>query len=352
MHLSGGDGYVTMTDREAPLYIFGFADLTGQPASQAMQLGALAANFPAPTIRLREGNRFYLNLTNVGMMIRPDLSDPHSVHFHGFPNAAPIFDGTPENSISIGMGSTLSYFYNIIEPGTYMYHCHVEATEHMQMGMLGNLYVEPRQNRCGTPVNGSPNPCPTGHAPGNRYAYNDGDRSTRYDVEYPIQIGSFDPEFHDASESVQPLPFASMFDRYPMLNGRGYPATVDPGVISTPTDLGTMPSQPINSLVTAAAGQRVLLRISNLNVTRFYTLASTIPMRVVGHSARLHRGPSGANLYYDTNSVTLGGGEAVDVIIDTTGVAAGTYLLYTTNLNYLSNDTQDLGGMMTEIRIN
>jgi len=32
-------------------------------------------------------------------------------------------------------------------------------------------------------------------------------------------------------------------------------------------------------------------------------------------------------------------------------VAAGTYYLYTTNLNYLSNNQQDFGGMMTEIRI-
>ena len=28
-----------------------------------------------------------------------------------------------------------------------MYHCHVEAAEHMQMGMLGNLFVRPRQNK-------------------------------------------------------------------------------------------------------------------------------------------------------------------------------------------------------------
>ena len=49
--------------------------------------------------------------------------------------------------------------------------------------------------------------------------------------------------------------------------------------------------------------------------------------------------------------MTLGGGEAIDVILDTTGIAPGTYVLYTTNLNYLSNDAQDFGGMMTEIRI-
>ena len=347
IHLSGGDGFVTMADGR-PLYIFGFSNLTGTAPGQAMDTGALAANFPAPTIVLDEGDHFFLNLTNVGMTLRPDLSDPHSVHFHGFPNAAPVFDGTPENSIATNMGSTLTYYYKLVEPGTYMYHCHVEATEHMQMGMLGNLYVRPRQN--GTSIGGF-----------HTFAYNDGDGSTGYDVEYPIQIGSFDPEFHDASENVQPLPFASMKDRYAMLNGRGYPDTVNPAPLTTPTDRNCsgpgspcQPSQPVSSLIEAGVGQRILLRISNLNVTRFYTLASTIPMRVVGHNARLHRGPTGTDLYYQTNSVTLGGGESVDVILETggtTGVGAGTYLLYTTNLNYLSNDAEDLGGMMTEIRI-
>jgi hypothetical protein len=49
--------------------------------------------------------------------------------------------------------------------------------------------------------------------------------------------------------------------------------------------------------------------------------------------------------------VTLGGGESAEVLIDTTGVAPGTYFLYSTNLNFLSNFDQDNGGMMTEIVI-
>jgi hypothetical protein len=56
-------------------------------------------------------------------------------------------------------------------------------------------------------------------------------------------------------------------------------------------------------------------------------------------------------MYYETGSVTLGGGESVDVIINTDGVTPGTYFLYTTNLNYLSNNDEDFGGMMTEIHI-
>jgi hypothetical protein len=75
-------------------------------------------------------------------------------------------------------------------------------------------------------------------------------------------------------------------------------------------------------------------------------------MRVVGKDAALLRGTGGHNLYYTTNSVTLGGGESADVLLDTTGIPAGTYFLYTTNLNDLSNDKEDFGGMMTEIVIN
>jgi FtsP/CotA-like multicopper oxidase with cupredoxin domain len=349
MHLAGGDGFVTMADGK-PLYTFGFSDVTGLLPSQVVNGngvrpgGLAAANYPAPTIHLKEGQEFYLSLTNVGMILRPDLFDQHSVHFHGFPQAASVFDGVPESSATVNMGATFTYYYNIVDglAGTYMYHCHVEATEHIQMGMVGNLYIDPRQNGTSFTYNGRQY---------TKFAYNDGDGSTGYDVEYPIQLGSLDANFHDQHISIQPLPFAAMDDTHPTLNGRGYPDTVSPTPISTDVGFGNLPSQPLSSLITATAGQRVLLRLSNLGVTRFYTIGSTIPMQVVAQSARLLRGPDGKDMYYKTNSLTIGGGESYDVILDTTGVAPGTYLLYTTNLNYLSNDREDFGGMMTEITI-
>ncbi len=222
-----------------------------------------------------------------------------------------------------------------------MYHCHVEASEHMQMGMLGNLYVNPAQN--GTLLNGY-----------TKFAYNDGDGSTGYDVEKPIQLGSFDSAFHDASGSTQPLPFALMEDNYPMLNGRGYPDTVNPLPLTAPAENEGKVSQLESALITATPGQRVLLRISNLNVTRFYTLGSMgVTMTVVGKDAKLLRGPGGLDLYYQTNSVTLGGGESYDAIVDIPADATPgmRYFLYTTNLNYLSNNTEPFGGMMTEIQV-
>jgi len=144
-----------------------------------------------------------------------------------------------------------------------------------------------------------------------------------------------------------------MRDRYFLLNGRGYPDTVNPGALSTEDPLGrTQTSQRVSSLITAAPGQRILLRISNLNVTQFYTLATNgIPMQVVGLDARLLRDGAGNNLSYRTNSVTLGGGQSADVILVAPSTP-GTYLLYTTNLHQLANDAENLGGMMTEIRVN
>ena len=365
IHLSGGDGMVTMADGKE-LYVFSFADIPLEEDAIAdgdisdpseypgyvMEAGMLAANIPAPTIVVDEDDEVFLTLSNVGMAMRPDLFDPHTLHWHGFPQASSIFDGVPDASISINMGASLTYYYLAKDAGTYMYHCHVEATEHMQMGMLGNLWVRPRQNRCSSDVSIV---CPSGHVDGDTYAYNDGDGTTLYDVEFPIQIGSFDPDFHDASFEVQPLPFGAMKDRYFLLNGRGYPDTVDPGVLSTTDPLGTLQaSQPVHSLIAALPNKRVLLRISNLNVTIFNTLATNgPPMEVVGLDARLLRDADGKNMYYKTNSLTLGGGQSADVIIDTTGLTmTDTFFLYTTNLDRLANGDQNFGGQMTEIQIN
>ncbi|MEX1311282.1 MAG: multicopper oxidase domain-containing protein [Candidatus Sulfomarinibacteraceae bacterium] len=350
MHLTSGDGYVTMADGTV-MYMFGFADATGWDPANVMVDGILAGAYPGPIIVVDEDDEFYLSLSNVGMLVRPDLFDPHTVHWHGFPQASSVFDGLPESGLAINMGATLTYYYNVKDPGTYMYHCHVEATEHMQMGMLANLYVRPKQNKLpnGTVLAGG-----FVHTTGNMYAYNDGDGSTRYDVEVPIQMSSFDSAFHNASESVQPLPFALMRDDYPMINGRGYPDTVVKAPLPAPAENGGKVSQFEDALIEAAPGQRVLLRISNISITKYFTLQSLgVPMTVVGRDARLLRGPGGENLYYNTNSVTLGGGETNDVIVEIPSDAqiGDTYFLYTSNLNYLSNGTEEFGGMMTEIRV-
>src|SRR5258707_13501719 len=160
-----------------------------------------------------------------------------------------------------------------------------------------------------------------------------------------------------------------MKDKFFLLNGRSYPDTVSAGPLQTQTADGVNHfSQPLPTIINITAGQRALLRISDLDTSEYQTLASLgIPMQVIGYNAKFLRDQVGNNLYYTTNSITLDGGESLDVILDTctvratpadpssactTPMATGTYYLYTPNLDHLSNDAENFGGLMTEVHVN
>ena len=100
-----------------------------------------------------------------------------------------------------------------------------------------------------------------------------------------------------------------------------------------------------------------MLRISDLDVTEYQTLASLgIRMHVIGYNAKLLRDQAGNNTDYYTNSITLGGGESLDVILDASNTtlypSGSVFYLYTPNLDHLSNDAENFGGLMTEVHIN
>ena len=112
-----------------------------------MDVGVMNGNIPAPLMAIDEDDEFFLTLTNVGMIMRPDLFEQHTVHFHGYPNASTFFDGVPEPSVAINIGGSFTYYYLAPDAGTSFWHCHITPPEHLQMGMVGQLYVRPRQNR-------------------------------------------------------------------------------------------------------------------------------------------------------------------------------------------------------------
>jgi FtsP/CotA-like multicopper oxidase with cupredoxin domain len=425
--ISGGDGFSTMADG-TQTYMFSFGPLSGLADIQAglpgtepvsifnslvdpngavglapdpnagntitghvnpraiIQTGVMNGNIPAPMMAIDEDDEFFLTLSNVGMIMRPDLFEQHTVHFHGYPNASSFYDGVPDASVAINIGGSFTYYYLAPEAGTYFWHCHITPPEHLQMGMVGQLYVRPRQNRVESGailytglLNQQVDPrtrcagdilCPAPLPPANAvthglnksgtptfYAYNDGDGSTAYDVEYPLQIHGFDPSFHFVGMTFNPEQFVDMKDKYFLLNGRSYPDTVTPGALSTQvTDGSSHFSQPLPSIINIPVGGKALLRISDLDVTEFQTLASLgIPMHVIAINARLLRDMAGNNLDYYSNSITLGGGESLDVILDasdTTKYSFGqTFYLFTPQLDHLSNDAENFGGLMTEVHI-
>ncbi len=112
-----------------------------------MDVGVMNGNIPAPLMAIDEDDEFFLTLTNVGMIMRPDLFEQHTVHFHGYPNASSFYDGVPDASVAINIGASFTYYYLAPDAGTYFWHCHITPPEHLQMGMVGQIYVRPRQNR-------------------------------------------------------------------------------------------------------------------------------------------------------------------------------------------------------------
>jgi FtsP/CotA-like multicopper oxidase with cupredoxin domain len=115
-------------------------------------------------------------------------------------------------------------------------------------------------------------------------------------------------------------------------------------------------SQPLPALINIPVGGKAALRLVNLSVSEYHTIASMgVPMKVVGWNAKLLRDQGGNDTEYYTNSITLGGGESADVILDASNStllpAGSVFYLYTPQLDHLSNDAENFGGMMTEVHI-
>ncbi|MGN6299567.1 MAG: multicopper oxidase domain-containing protein [Angustibacter sp.] len=351
MHLVGTDGWVSMPsaapadppffpDPYAPTpfntYVFGFRDVTGLSDTQiAAQRGK--AQISAPMLAFDEEDDIYLTLTNLGLVQRPDLFDGHTLHWHGFVNAIPLFDGVPELSLAVPIGRDLTYFYRPHDAGTYMYHCHFEDVEHVQMGMTGMVFVRPKQNK-------------DPRVPGERYAYNDGDYSTAYDREFAFMITELWSAAHFRDAHIQVNDWTDYDPSFWLLNGRAWPDTVQPNGDPL-TTTGRLRYQPISSLITCNTGDRVLLRLSSLGYQNHSMTIDDIPMTVVAKDAALLKGRDGTSSYLTTNSVDVGPGESRDVIF--TAPDPGTYLLYDRRYSYLGNGGgPGYGGMMTRIVVN
>lgn len=100
-------------------------------------------------------------------------------------------------------------------------------------------------------------------------------------------------------------------------------------------------------------------------ISEYQTLASLgIKMHVVGFMAELLRDEARNHTEYLTSSITLSHGESLDVILDASDIGcespgcvqlrirrARSSIFYTTNLDPMSNDVENFGGLLTEVHI-
>jgi FtsP/CotA-like multicopper oxidase with cupredoxin domain len=380
LYMGGTDGWIYLPpspaippfhpDNLAPTpfttYIFGFRNLTGLDATQRSNQKNKAQH-SAPLFWVNQFDPahpkdFRVTLTNLGLALRPDLFDAHTLHWHGFRNVIPYYDGEPSGSVSVPTGREFNYVYRPRDPGTYMYHCHVEDVEHVHMGMTGLVFVRPLQD-------GN-----TAHYPSGKYMYNDGNGSTGFDREFAMFLSEVWAESHWADAHIQLPEWSDYRADFSLLNGRVYPDTIAPngsidpfnpvrepsGDLIAPDGHPELQYQPHSSLVNCNAGERVALRFANLGFREQAMTLAGIRMRVVGRDATPMTGRNGtSDTSYETETLNIGPGESYDAIFTAPAFSGGSgssgqgydlYMLY--NRNYSrSNEPGSFGGQATEIRV-
>ena len=114
--------------------------LDGSPVRMLAYNGSI----PGPTLRVRQGAELLVNVVNEG-----DLEA--TVHWHGL-RLDNRFDGTSATQRPIPIGGTFAYRLTFPDPGVYWYHPHIREDYGQEMGLYGNIVVEPGEADYWPPV--------------------------------------------------------------------------------------------------------------------------------------------------------------------------------------------------------
>ena len=135
---------VTVGAMMVPLYPIGTAPNGTEYHAMAAGIGFTfledaKPSVPGPEIRVREGDTVVVNFVN-----NDNFGFNHTIHWHGV-RVPWEMDGVPYVSqLPVVQGKSYTYEFVAKDPGTYWYHCHVDATHHVDLGMYGAFIVEPR----------------------------------------------------------------------------------------------------------------------------------------------------------------------------------------------------------------
>jgi FtsP/CotA-like multicopper oxidase with cupredoxin domain len=106
---------------------------------------AYNGSVPGPTLRVAEGSQIEVDVVNEG-----DLEA--TVHWHGL-RLDNRSDGTHETQEPIAIGGRYSCSVAFPDPGLYWYHPHIREDYGQEMGLYGNVIVEPADPGYWAPVN-------------------------------------------------------------------------------------------------------------------------------------------------------------------------------------------------------
>ena len=259
---------------------------------QSVEAYAFNRQVPGPRIRVTEGDRVRINVTN-------ELPESTSVHWHGMilPNR---MDGAADvTQKPIEPGESFAYEFTAGEAGTYFYHSHKEPDRQQGLGMYGALIVDPRD-------------------PARDAAYD-------YDQEMVVQL----QEWLERDGYTYPaMTMEGALPNYFTINGKSYPET---------------------ATINMEVGERVRIRFIGSNNNFVHPMhVHGGPFEIVETDGNVV--PEEARLLKDT--VNVGPGERYDVIWEAR--KPGKWLLHCHIPHHTTNDNTEQeggGGLMAVINV-
>ena len=257
-----------------------------------IDVGAFAFNeqVPGPRLRLRQGDRVRINVTN-------RLPESTTVHWHGLilPN---VMDGPAQvTQKPIENGEVYRYEFTAVQSGTFFYHSHDHVDRQQALGLYGALIIDPA----------------------------DPADEVRADQEYTIQLQEW---LMRESLTYPAMPMDGGQPNYFTINGRAYPET---------------------DVIKMKVGETLKIRFIGSNTGFIHPMhVHGGPFTVVARDGETLR----AQDRYKADTVNVGPGQRYDVIWP--ALKPGKWMIHchishhTTNNNV---ETKGGGGLMMHIEV-
>jgi FtsP/CotA-like multicopper oxidase with cupredoxin domain len=102
---------------------------------ETVRMLAYNGSIPGPVLKVREGSEITVDVENQGDM-------DATVHWHGL-RLDNRYDGTHETQRPMAVGERFTARVSFPDPGVYWYHPHIREDYGQEMGLYGNVLVEP-----------------------------------------------------------------------------------------------------------------------------------------------------------------------------------------------------------------
>jgi FtsP/CotA-like multicopper oxidase with cupredoxin domain len=130
---------------ESDQYELRIAPVAKPLGDATVRMLAYNGSIPGPTLKVKEGSEIVVNVENQGDM-------EATVHWHGL-RLDNRYDGTHQVQHPMEVGERFTARVSFPDPGVYWYHPHIREDYGQEMGLYGNVLVEPADLDYWPPVN-------------------------------------------------------------------------------------------------------------------------------------------------------------------------------------------------------